>query len=95
MATVRQFNRVWEDWTTKYILWAGLTDKAKAEIDPLWSAFTSEFQDRFGVNIQQSDSININQDAEFSGTILEKLKAWLECAGKFARVNYLAWCNLQ
>ena len=98
MATVGQFNRVWEDHTIKLTLGGGLTDEAAAEINPLFLKFKTEFEKQFGVDIQRVDTIPQNQ--EITGTTLEALRAWVQRINHtvdedFLGDDYLFWCGFR
>lgn len=97
MATVGQFNRVWENFTVRSNLFI-LTDEAKAEINPLFREFRTEFEKQFGVPIRRVDSIP--QDQEITGDALVKLKAWVERINQrvdedFLGDDYLFWCGFR
>lgn len=93
MTTVKQFNRVWEDFTIKSVTACGLTKEAKAEIAPLFAAFAEKFERRFQISIQKSDTLP--PETEITGAMLEKLKAWVERISRTAGEDYLGWCGFR
>ena len=92
MTTVGQFNRVWTDYSQLSILAGGLTDEAKAEIGPLWTTFSTAFQEHFGVSVQGVDTVP--QDSEIIGSVLEALRAWIERVNPIVNLDYLALCGM-